>query len=145
MPTTLGTRMEQRRKELEISQSGAARSAGVSRSAWIAWEKDTAEPEKHNHAKISRALRWTTESVEAALAGEEPTPLPAATVTPLPPGPGSASDLPPDDDFVRELRAQSNVPAEFIDTLVRAYWADRAKEDRALQEKYRAIARAAGG
>lgn len=67
--------MTERRKRRGMSQSAAARAAGVSRTAWVAWEKDAARPEDFNHVKIERALRWQTGSVTAALTGRAATPL----------------------------------------------------------------------
>lgn len=75
MNTTLGTHMKARRKELGASQSAAAKEAGVSRTSWIAWEKDAARPEDYNHAAIERVLRWAPDSVAAIFDGHQPTPI----------------------------------------------------------------------
>jgi DNA-binding XRE family transcriptional regulator len=70
---SLGDHMSERRKRLALSQSRAAKLAGVSRTSWITWERDTATPEDYNHIKIERALDWEPGSVESIQAGREPT------------------------------------------------------------------------
>lgn len=132
--TTLGTQIKRRRDELNLSQSAAARNAGVARSTWVAWEKGTSVPESFNHALIERVMRWEPGSIAA---GGEPTPLPSGA-------PAAVSDVPPDDAFVREMRA-ANVSDEVRDAVIRAYWADKAREEQQLQRKYRDIIRAAEG
>lgn len=67
----LGEQMAERRKRLGLSQSAAARAAGVSRTAWVAWENDASRPEDFNHVKIETVLRWRAASVAAALAGRK--------------------------------------------------------------------------
>lgn len=138
---TLGTRMRERRAALELSQSGAAKAAKVSRNSWIGWENGTTTPEQYNFPKIERALRWAPGSVEATLDGGDPTELAEATVSPLP---ARGNDLPPDDDFVRELRATPGISPEYLDVLIHAYWADRAVEQQRIEDKWRGIARSAG-
>ena len=155
--TTLGTHMKNRRRELGINQSDAARRAtqlrrspaatpgsdsrDVGRTTWTNWESDKQIPSDFNQRLIEGVLRWEPGSVRAILNGGQPTPLPAATVTALPTHPG---ELPPDDDFVRELRAMDNVSPEYLDAVIRTYWADRAREEKQLQDKYRRLAQAAG-
>lgn len=70
---SLGEHVAERRKRLGLSQSRAAKLADVSRTTWITWERGTATPEDYNHIKIERALQWEPGSVEAILAGGEPT------------------------------------------------------------------------
>lgn len=67
---TLGKQMSSWRHELGVSASAAARSAGVHRLTWRAWEHDEAVPETYNHVRIERTLRWRAGSVAAALAGK---------------------------------------------------------------------------
>lgn len=71
----LGDHIAGRRLALGISQAGAAKLAGVSRTSWVAWEKGTAVPEDYNHIKIETVLRWQPGSVAAILAGGQPTPV----------------------------------------------------------------------
>ena len=71
----LGGYIAERRRQLGLSQSRAATKAGVSRTSWVAWEKGTATPEDYNHVKIERALQWQPGSVDAILAGGDPTPI----------------------------------------------------------------------
>lgn len=141
VPSTLGTHMATRRNELNISQAKAAKAAGVSRTTWRTWEADEGVPEEFNRSLIERTLHWERGSTTAALAGGTPTPLAVATVTPLPPR-DDLDELPPDDEFVRELRAM-DLPAAYKDTLIREYWSDKKREAANLQARYRRIARAA--
>lgn len=153
--TTLGTHMKRRRAELGISQSEAARRAtdlrhrlaatasddqrGVGRSTWINWENDRFVPEDFNFALIEGVLRWRPGSVAAVLDGGEPTPLPPdANVVPI------AAGLPPDDAFVRKLRGRKLTP-EYLDVLIREYWAEKAREQERIQDKYLRMASAAEG
>lgn len=151
--TTLGTHIARRRVELGISQSEAARRAsdlrrklatsdaqrGVGRSTWINWETDKFVPEDFNFALIEGVLRWRAGSVAAVLGGGEPTPLsPDATVVPI------GAGLPPDDEFVRKLRAR-NLSPDYLDVLIREYWAEKAREQERIQDKYLRMASAAEG
>jgi transcriptional regulator with XRE-family HTH domain len=75
MPNTgqdLAGAMTARRIELGLSQSAAARSAGVSRPTWAGWE-NTTKPYDSNYAAIERVLQWERGSVSAVLAGHDPT------------------------------------------------------------------------
>lgn len=140
-PTTLGTHMKRRRLELEIGFLAAVAASGVSKSTWANWEKDRNIPEEINFQRIERILRWAPGSVAAILAGGEPTEIAEATVTTLPlPG----GELPPDDDFVRELRATPGLSTDYLNALIRSYWADRALEQQRIEDKFRGIARQAG-
>lgn len=66
-----------RRKALGLSQSGAARKAGVSRLTWIAWETCKSTPMDYNYVRIEHAMRWGTGDVERAIRqGVKPTELP---------------------------------------------------------------------
>lgn len=67
--------MRQRREGLALSQSEAARQAGVRRGAWVSWEKQGVTPERHRHVLIERVLEWEPGSVEAILEGHEPRPV----------------------------------------------------------------------
>jgi hypothetical protein len=150
--TTLGTHMKRRRNVLGINQSEAARRAtdlrralsgptspAVGRTTWVNWEAGRQIPEEFNDAFIEGVLRWKSGSVRTALAGGEPTPLPIAPVTDLAP---REETLPPDDDFVRELRGMNLSPAH-LELLVRLYWADREREEKQIQEKFRGLAKSA--
>ena len=133
--------MAERRHELGLSQAAAAKAANVHRNTWTNWEKGTA-PEEFNFAGIERALRWERGSVSAILGGGDPTPIPEASVTAIPARPDG--DLPPDDDFVRELRLLNLSPGA-LEALIRAYWDDVAREQERIEDKWRTIAQAAGG
>jgi transcriptional regulator with XRE-family HTH domain len=70
---TLGEQMRDRREELRLSQSAAARAAGVARTTWVNWEKDKATPERFNYAAIDDTLEWERKKgVDAVRAGGEP-------------------------------------------------------------------------
>jgi transcriptional regulator with XRE-family HTH domain len=56
--------------------------------------------------------------------------------------PTRTEELPPDDDFVRELRAQG-INEELLSALIKSYWREKASEDAARREKYLGIAKAA--
>lgn len=70
---SLGEHVAARRNLLGISQSRAAKLAGVSRTTWITWERDTATPEDYNHIHIERVLDWVPGSVKSIFAGGQPT------------------------------------------------------------------------
>lgn len=72
---SLGSEMSRRREGLALSQSEAARQAGVRRGAWVSWEKQGVTPERHRHVLIERVLKWEPGSVEAILEGHEPRPV----------------------------------------------------------------------
>jgi len=139
--TTLGTHLTRRRRELEIGQAEAARQVGVARSTWITWEKGKKFPADSNWVMIEKVFRWQTGSIAAIAKGGEPTELPLGTVAALG---AHGKALPPDDDFVRELRAMSGISPAQLELLIHWYWEDRARNERRVQEKYRGIAKAAG-
>jgi transcriptional regulator with XRE-family HTH domain len=75
MPNTgqdLAGAITTRRVELGLSQSAAARRAGVSRPAWLGWETGS-RPQDSNYATIERTLEWERGTVHALLTGA-PTP-----------------------------------------------------------------------
>lgn len=58
-----------------LSVSKAAREARISRVTWAAVESGTRETEAYNYGVIQRVLGWAPGSVDAVLAGGEPTVL----------------------------------------------------------------------
>ncbi len=69
----LGDWIRDRREELRLSQSAAARAASVARSTWINWEKGVSEPERFNYAAIDDVLEWERRrGVDEILAGRDP-------------------------------------------------------------------------
>lgn len=78
----IGTRIEQRRKDLKLSIRAAARAAEVSESLWRqvetgvrplrGGEVETANPRPGNRAAIARALGWDVESIDAMERGGDP-------------------------------------------------------------------------
>jgi DNA-binding XRE family transcriptional regulator len=70
---SLGELMRDRREELRLSQSAAARAAGVARSTWVNWEKGVAKPERFNYAAIDDVLQWERKrGVDEIQAGRDP-------------------------------------------------------------------------
>jgi transcriptional regulator with XRE-family HTH domain len=63
-----------RRLELGLSATKAAQAAGIDRATWSNAETGTRRTLEHNHVGIERALSWRPGSIEAILAGGEPTP-----------------------------------------------------------------------
>jgi transcriptional regulator with XRE-family HTH domain len=103
----LGLLVAQRRKQLQLSASEAARLARVSRGTWIAVEKAERETEEYNYAGFERALQWRFGSVAAVLAGGEPTPGPEQ-----PPATPSPSPLPAEVRRWLAIMADPDVPPE---------------------------------
>lgn len=69
----LGQQIRDRREELRLSQSAAARAAGVARTTWVNWEKGAAQPERFNYAAIDDVLEWERkQGVDAILSGRDP-------------------------------------------------------------------------
>jgi transcriptional regulator with XRE-family HTH domain len=69
MNRDLPQEMADRRKELGLSMSEAARIAGVHRLTWRSWEKASSRPEDFNHVNIERTLQWEPGSVASKLRG----------------------------------------------------------------------------
>lgn len=68
----LGETIRDRREALGWTMSAAARSAGVHRLTWRAWEVGKSMPEPHNYMRIERALMWAPNTVKAVLRGGNP-------------------------------------------------------------------------
>lgn len=84
---TLGTHITQRRRELKIGQSAAARMAGVARSTWVSWETDANVPSDSKWSTIDDVCQWEPGSTAATLRGGQPTPRRAESpIPPAPPG-----------------------------------------------------------
>ena len=64
--------MKRRRAELGLSQRQAADRANVSPTTWGSLETHAQPVNAITAAGISRALRWTTDSVDRILAGGDP-------------------------------------------------------------------------
>lgn len=124
---SLSKHLTQRRKHLRLAQSEAARLAGVRRNAWWVWEKGRGLPYDYNHPGIETAMQWEPGSVQAILAGDEPTEKPPPSVTPLdpntfvPPQPGADPDL--RDEIEREMWGMTVVSGE-----VRAFYINQRRQ-----------------
>ena len=70
----LAKKIRDRRLELGISVSAAARTAGVNRITWTNWEKlsQPSLPEEFNFVRIEGVLQWHPGGVRLALAGQDP-------------------------------------------------------------------------
>lgn len=80
--------LAERRQQLRISQTEAARRAGIkSRMTWWEWEKGRRLPYDYNHAGIEDAMAWEPGSVRAIQEGQMPTPRQESK--PAQPAPGS--------------------------------------------------------
>jgi hypothetical protein len=62
-----------RRLSQRLSASAAARLADVDRDTWSSAEKGARRLREYNYSGFERALRWSPGSIEAVLAGGEPT------------------------------------------------------------------------
>lgn len=72
----LGMLIKQRRAELGLSKLRAVQAAGVGRDTWSGAEDATRETDVRSLRKIERVLRWQPGSINAILAGGDPTPEP---------------------------------------------------------------------
>jgi transcriptional regulator with XRE-family HTH domain len=95
----------QRRKELQLSASQAARLARVARGTWIAVEKAERATEDYNYAGFERALQWQLGSMEAVLAGGDPTPEELTTAR-------DTRSMPPEIRRWLAIMADPEVPAK---------------------------------
>lgn len=136
---TLGGRIKKRRVDLGMSVREAARRAGVNRKTWASWERDDSVPSDANYRLIDDFCEWEPGSTESVTTGRLPRLRRPATVTPLHP-----DVLPPDDEFVAEMRTIMS-PGPVLEGLIAAYWAEKAGADAQRQERYRAFAREANG
>ena len=72
--TRLGQRIADRRRELGLSVSAAARLAQINRATWTGTETASRRTEEYVYGGIERALQWAPGSIAATLAGGNPTP-----------------------------------------------------------------------
>src|SRR5438105_4059207 len=71
--TRLARNIRSRRNELRLSQRLAAQRARIARNTWTSAEDGTRDLAERNYAGVETALNWTAGSVQAVLAGGEPT------------------------------------------------------------------------
>lgn len=74
----LGELVARRRLALGISERAAAAAAKMSRNTWAAIEAGSQRLGAHRHINVERVLLWEPGSIDAVLAGGEPTPAPVA-------------------------------------------------------------------
>jgi|SRR6266508_2654417 len=73
--TRLDDALERRRVELRMSWRDVTREAGMSNEGLRAIRRGERRPTAVTKARIEHALRWATGSIDAILAGGEPTPV----------------------------------------------------------------------
>jgi transcriptional regulator with XRE-family HTH domain len=69
---TFGEMLIAQRQQLGLSQSAAARKAGVDRMTWRAWEEGRSRPQDYNYVKIEYALELDPGGTQAMLTGDLP-------------------------------------------------------------------------
>lgn len=94
----LSKAMEQRRIELRMAWQDVAKAAGLSVAGVGAIRRGERDPLPLTRGKLEDALQWQAGSIEAVLAGGEPTPIRDDD------NGGNGPDA--DDDEVRRLRAE---------------------------------------
>lgn len=141
VPPTLGNCISYRRRQLRLPQTEAARRAGVSRMAWVRWEKDRI-PEKSYWDVIEVVCCWAPGSVAAVLAGQPPVVVDSglASVTPLHP---DVHD--PPDDLVQIWRGEMRLSEKLIKELSDEYRAEAAGEAVERRRRFEERGRAASG
>ena len=80
----LGAAIKARRLALNLSVNAAAKAARIDRATWTAAETGTRQTEAYNAGRIERVLGWAAGSIEAILAGGEPTERPEPEPRPEP-------------------------------------------------------------
>jgi hypothetical protein len=73
----LAQAVKERRRELRLSVSAAARAASVARNTWDGVETGQRKLAEFNYAGVEVALNWAHGSIDAVLTGGHPTPLSA--------------------------------------------------------------------
>ena len=69
----VGRRVAERRKELRLGTTEAARTAGVDRKTLVSLERGERWPQDSSRSKIEAMLRWSTGALDALTRDEEPT------------------------------------------------------------------------
>lgn len=119
--------IRERRIELGMSISAAARIAGVSRATWTGAERGERATEAYNFGAIERALRWPAGTIERLLAGGT---LPELNVrVPIvyaPPGQGQRTLL-EEIQRIEGLRLPAETRLELFSALLRL-WSEREQE-----------------
>lgn len=131
----LGELIEDRREQLQLSASRAARLAKVSRGTWQGIEKAARETESYNFAPVEGVLGWKAGSIKKVLAGDDPELLGAdeyATVLRS----IAATARPPDRQWV-ERRLQAMGAEEGADQggWASSYWDEELGEIADVEER----------
>jgi len=103
----LGEAIRARRLALDgMSVSAAAKLAKVDRATWTQAESGTKATETFTAARIEAALRWAPGSLDAILAGDEPTELPELAEPERPAAPAA----PPEPTLEQEIERLRTMP-----------------------------------
>lgn len=78
----LSTTVRDRRLELGLSARTASARAGINRATWASLEANTNRLSRHLWSAVETTLQWQPGSIEAVLAGGDPTPVTRPTTTP---------------------------------------------------------------
>lgn len=130
--TTLSDHIKARRKQLGISQSAAARKAGVHRQTWLAWEAGKSAPEEYNYFKIDHAMDWVKgRGVDSIMSGKDPVLI---ETRPVPRYPPEIYERVIRDDTERRIMALLGASEEYRWRVIRilrenAYDAQRSRDD----------------
>lgn len=119
--------IEDRRKSLSLSISGAARAAGIDRGTWTAAERGTRQTEEYMYAGIERVLRWAPGSIDDIMAGGEPTIQQPAEAT-EPARPAETPGPLPDDEAIIKVMRSDRIPEDQKRRIVRILIDDRERE-----------------
>lgn len=135
----LGNAIEDRRRELKITQAELAAAAGVGRTTIVNLEtgRDSLRWPR-SIADVERALGWPAGRARAIASGQFD---PSSNVVPLPVTPVGPLDS-ADDEFIRDLR-KMNIDEDLREVLIYSYRHEKARKDQELRERYLKLARAA--
>lgn len=146
----LGKLVSERRQEISLSVSAAARGAGLDRGTWTGVESGSRQTEEYNYSRVERVLGWQAGSIKAVLKGGNPTEL-AANLTEdhtggqarqKPKPQLDAGRLPDEEDLADAYKLVLDDPAlteeerdEFV-RIIRADWEhERAEARRRLRDR----------
>jgi hypothetical protein len=112
---------DRRLKDLKISVRTAATRAGIDRGTWASAESGERRTAEVNLAGIEEALEWEPGSIDAILAGGEPTPRRIMTAGNLVPVPVTADEILAEIERVNALSLPATTRLGMIQILVAAY------------------------
>lgn len=119
--------LQERRRELRLSVRAAAQAAGIDRATWTSAESAKRRTAEYHYAGIEAALQWEPGSIDAVLAGGEPT----KRITQSPPAADEEVEL-----VLRDPRLTDRMKARIVDMIYARRERDRAA---GLEETRRVI------